>query len=152
MPLACRRRTTQRIESTPETTLNAVAEPGCCRTPPPNSRRTARRHQHHRRAPRAREHNQIALSGAKRRNANPTPRLLKEPVPPEEHRRHSSQRGRTSPKLGLQFVGSRVEDFQRELFVVHCTGYREGADKCGQRCYCPFSLRSWSDTRDQLRE
>jgi hypothetical protein len=41
MPLACRRRTTQLIESTPETTLNAVAEPGCCRTPPPNSHRTA---------------------------------------------------------------------------------------------------------------
>ena len=42
MPLACRRRcTTQRIESTPKTILNAVAEPGCCLTPPPNSRRAA---------------------------------------------------------------------------------------------------------------
>jgi hypothetical protein len=70
----------------------------------------------------------------------------------QAHQRHSSPHGRTSPKLGLQFIGSRVEDFQRELFVVHCTGYREGADKCGQRCYCPFSLGSWSDTRDQLRE
>ena len=113
MPPACRRRrTTQRIESTPKTTLNAVVEPGCCRTPPPNSRPAASAISIIA-APRARrEHNQIALTGAKRRNANPMPRLLKDPVPPEEHRTHSSQRGRTSPKLGLQFVGSRVEDFQ----------------------------------------
>jgi hypothetical protein len=30
----------------------------------------------------------------------------------QAHRRHSAPHGRTSPKLGLQFVGSRVEDFQ----------------------------------------
>jgi len=30
-----------RRESTPQTPLNAVVEPGCCRTPPPSSRRAA---------------------------------------------------------------------------------------------------------------
>jgi transposase len=39
----------------------------------------------------------------------------------------------TSSEPGLQFVGGRLEDFARQLVVVHRAGHRHGADQRGQR-------------------
>ena len=53
---------------------------------------------------------------------------------------------KTSPKLGLQFIGSRVEDFQKELFVVHWHGLSRGADKVDNAAIALFLLRDLGPT------